>query len=475
MSNLAASTDRPSAPPRGEYPRPRLQRPDWASLNGAWEFAFADGDQGLGEGWSDGRPLPQRITVPFAPQTQASGVHDTSIHEVVWYARSFELPPQWRADEADTPEEDPRDVLLRFGAVDYRATVWVNGREVGHNCGGHVPFFDITPYLNEGENRLCLRVEDRQDPCPPRGKQASSGKTGGIDYFCTTGIWQSVWLEPVAPVCIDDIRVTPQRVTPQRVTPQLGRGSQDDALEVAVFLHAPSTGWDVRVEVLDAGEVVASAHEESAEAVARLTLSIPNAKHWSPDSPHLYELRVQLLENGQLVDEVRSYAGVREVRLRDGRLELNGEPTYLKMVLDQGYWPESGMTAPTDEALRADAELIKAFGFNGARKHQKIEDPRWLYWCDRLGLLVWSEMPNARAWSSESQELLEMYRDLMQGLAELPFVSGFCYTQLTDIEQEINGLLTYDRRTKVEPERIVEIHNSHWPPNKPSQLVKPLA
>lgn len=587
--------------PRPEYPRPQLVRRDWQNLNGDWEFAFDDADEGLRAGWSKGRALPRRITVPFAYQTALSGVNDQSIHEIVWYARDIEVPAAWRAG----------DILLHFGAVDYRATVWMNGQEVGHNRGGHVPFsFNIAPYLQDGSNRLTLRVEDRQDELQPRGKQASSGIPRGCDYFCTTGIWQSVWLEPVPPMRIQSLNITPHL--------------EEGALEVRVFLHAPALSWRIQIEVRDGDDIVARADENINSASTRVTMAIPGAKAWSPSSPHLYDLRVRLLEKDQVLDEVESYAGLRSVKLQDKKFLLNDKPTYMAMVLDQGYWPDGGMTAPSDEALRADVEWTKRFGFNGARKHQKAEDPRWLYWCDKLGLLVWDEMANARAWSPENeewfldewervvrrdlnhpcvvtwvpvnesagvndlraghagqygfierlvaltrrldperpvvdndgwdhtdvtdiftvhdytpngeklllryaetlrggplprisggessegqpwgapllagkaqyheqpvmltevgglmmfppadcdkerdplytmyagcatpQELLEKYEDLMRGLAQLPFVSGFCYTQLTDIEQEVNGLLSYDRRPKIAPQQIAQIH-----------------
>jgi len=585
--------------PRPEYPRPQFVRAEWLSLNGEWEFTVDDADAGLWQGWSDGGPLPERITVPFPYQSELSGINDKAIHEVVWYARPVAIPASWMG----------RHILLHFGAVDYRATVWLNGQEVGHNEGGHVPFwFDITPYLRDDENRLVVRVEDHQDPHQPRGKQSVSGLPSTIDYYCTTGIWQTVWLEPVPPLRIDELRVTSL--------------ADESMLDVRVYLHAPAGAWTVTVEALDGGAVVAGATEATAGATARVRLRIPQATLWAPASPHLYDLRVRLLRNGRVVDEVGSYAGLRTVELRDGHVLLNGRPTYLTMVLDQGYWPQSLLAAPSDDALRADVEWAKRLGFNAARKHQKVEDPRWLYWCDRLGLLVWAEMPNARAWSAQAEErlvaeweravrrdynhpciitwvplnesmgfpglredhpgqyafierlvaltrrldpqrpvidndgwehtdvtdicaihdytptaaglhtryretlrggplpatlwgeegqdtrlfargsryhgqpvmltevggflmlpphlptgqwdplyryyasfrtpdeLLEKYRDLMGGLHMLPFVTGFCYTQLTDIEQEINGLLTYDRQPKIAPEQIAAIHQA---------------
>lgn len=359
----------PGGVPRPEYPRPHFVRPEWQCLNGVWEYLADPMDTGLMERWQDEGPLPDFIVVPFAPQTELSCKNDKDLVAVVWYAREFSIPDAWRGQH----------VLLHFGAVDYRCTVWVNGEEAGHNEGGHVPFnFDVTAYLKEGRNRVCLRVEDTQDPGQPRGKQAINGRPEGIDYYCTTGLWQTVWLEPVPNVRIQDLRVTPV----------VGADPAGDRLEVRVFLHAPATGWRIGVEVLDGDAVVAEAQDEAAGAGARLTLRLPNGKRWSPDVPFLYGLRVRLSKNGERLDEVLSYAGLRSISLRGGQMLLNNEPVFLKLILDQGYWPESGLTAPTDDALRFDIEATKRMGFNGARKHQKVEDPRWLFWADTLGLLV---------------------------------------------------------------------------------------
>ena len=572
------------------YPRPQFVRREWLHLNGPWEFEFDDSDQGANQGWWGGRKLNKRIVVPFPYQTELSGVNDKGIHEVVWYARDFTLPDQWQG----------RDLLLHFGAVDYRTTVWVNGREVGHNVGGHVPFsFNIRAYVTKGVNRLTLRVEDGQDPYQPRGKQSPTGLPHGIDYYCTTGIWQTVWLEPVPAIRIDGLRIRPHL--------------EEECLEVRVYLHAPATGWRVEAEVLDGDTIIT--REQAADAGLRLRLNTPKPKLWSPESPHLYRLFVRLYDGDGLLDEVESYVGMRSVKIQNGQMLLNDRETFFLMVLDQGYWPESYLAAPSDEALRFDVEMTKKLGFNAARKHQKIEDPRWLYWCDRLGLMVWGEMANARAWSTEGEErllaeweraverdynhpcvvtwvpvnesmgfpgleeshpgqyaflerivgrtkrldctrpvidndgwehtdvtdicaihdytptaaallkryqatlaggplpsgvwyknkplfvhgsryrgqpvmltevggfltlphksekrdrlyefyasigspeeFLAKYRDLMEGLAQLNFLAGLCYTQLTDVEQELNGLLTYDRRPKVSPEIVAQIH-----------------
>ncbi|HYK22934.1 MAG TPA: hypothetical protein VEV42_19480, partial [Pyrinomonadaceae bacterium] len=299
--------------PRPEYPRPQFVRSIWFNLNGEWEFAFDDADEGLKRGWFDGRTLPLRIMVPFGYQTALSGINDKSIHEVVWYARSFELPEEFCK----------RDLLLNFGAVDYSCTIWINGQEVGHNRGGHVPFqFDIAPYLKTGENRLTVRVVDRQDPQQPRGKQSYTGLPESIDYYCTTGIWQTVWLEPVPPIRIEELRLITH--------------AKRSLLELTVFLHAPSAAWRVEVEVLEEGKRVAIGEDQTAVATGRFAITIPYAKLWSPESPHLYDLQVRLYDGNNLLDEVGSYCGLRGIELREGKLLLNGRPTYMKMVLDQG-------------------------------------------------------------------------------------------------------------------------------------------
>jgi hypothetical protein len=511
------------------------------------------------------------------------------------------VPPDWEFGE----------LLLHFGAVDYGTEVWVNGRVAGRNRGGHVPFyFDIAPFLRPGSNRLTLRVEDRQDPYQPRGKQSSSGTPVRIYYYCTSGIWQSVWLEPVPAIRIDHLRIA--------------EASPHGSLAVQVHLHGPFGNWETELDVLehlDSERVIAHARATTRTATATLLAQLDDPRPWTPATPHLYKLRVRLYHKGVLLDSVESYAGLRSIELRDGHFYLNGKRTFLLMALDQGYWPDTLLAAPSDEALREDVAWARRFGFNGVRKHQKIESERWLYWCDRLGLMVWEEMPNARSWSFEAQERLQAewlravmrdinhpsivawvpvveslgfpelkrhpqqhsflermvehtrmvditrpvidndgwqhtdlsdictihdyshpldkllaryagtlltgvppdkgwhkerplflqgasyrgqpivlsevggflseprdtpahrrdrlfdhydvvrepaelegkYRGLMEGLAALPFLAGLCYTQLTDVEHEENGLLTAQRHPKLPPDDICRLHRRLWP------------
>ena len=369
----------PDALPDPNHPRPQMTRETWRDLSGEWEFAFDDKKNGVRRHWANRPSLPLRITVPFAYQAPLSGIDDKGIHEVVWYA--LDLDP--------TAEERENDLLLHFGAVDYVATVYLNGVVIGGHRGGNVPFaIDVKPYLKKGRNRLALRVEDGQSKAQPRGKQAWTGVPKSCDYYCTTGIWQRVWLEAAPPRRIESLTLVPKL--------------DPDRLEVAVRLHAQAADYRIEVEKTDSGE--RSSFDVIGAAAASFTLPMPADRRWTPETPTLHGLKLRLYEGETLLDEVHTYAGIREITVRGDRFLLNGEPTFLKLVLDQGYWPDGGLTPPDGDALKADVELTKAMGFNGARKHQKVEDPRWLGYCDRLGLLVWGEMANARTWSFEAEE-----------------------------------------------------------------------
>ena len=594
------------AAPRPEYPRPQFRRRDWTNLNGAWAFAFDDSDAGLSGGWqntdaaalrSDASPFDREIVVPFCYQAERSGIGETAFHDVVWYARTFEY----------TPTGDER-LLLHFGAVDYRATVWVNGAQVASHEGGHTPFSaDVTHALagESGNNVVIVRTEDpSRDVTIPRGKQYWKEESEGIFYTRTTGIWQSVWLEPVNRHRIDTLRLTPD--------------VDAASVEVEVSVEAIESGMSLRATVeLDGEQVLEDTISVRSSLVERsLPLlrsgEAPDTPHladwpgpalWSPEHPNLYDLRLELLgQGGEVLDRVESYFGMRKIEVKSGKVLLNDRPLYQRLILDQGYFPEGILTAPTDEDLRRDIELAREMGFNGARKHQKVEDPRWLFWADTLGFLVWGEMANAykyspgyvrrmtaewqeavmrdynhpcivawvpmneswgvpnlasdpsqtehllaiyhltrsldqsrpvvsndgwehaitdlcnihdyrdaeslaksyatpesavaaepankpvyvsgyayrgepilitefggiaftgdeRGWGystvADADEFLERYGSLVEALLRSTPVRGFCYTQLTDVEQEINGLLTYDRRPKVDLARVREIN-----------------
>ena len=589
--------------PRPEYPRPQFRRSDWVNLNGEWAFAFDVEDAGLARGWhcvsaddlrTDHSYFDRRITVPFCYQSKLSGIGDTSFHDVVWYARTFESP---------TGAENER-LLLHFGAVDYRATVWINGAQMAEHEGGHTPFSaDVTRALRDGENVVVVRAEDpSRDVTITRGKQYWREESEGIFYTRTTGIWQTVWLEPVGDKRIDSLCLTPD--------------VDAAALDVEVGVEGFQPGLTLRIVVEHAGGRVLDDRLglQSALVERRLPLltrgESPITPYpelwakpalWSPEEPSLYDLRLELLgADGETLDAVDSYFGMRKIEVRDDQVYLNDRPYYQRLVLDQGYFPGGLLTAPTDDDLRQDIELAKEMGFNGARKHQKVEDPRWLYWADTLGFLVWGEMANAYQYSpdyvrritaewqeavwrdynhpcivawvpmneswgvpelasdpaqvdhlltlyhltrsldrtrlvisndgwehaltdlctihdyggaddflrrystpessvsvrpakrpiyapghgyrgdpilisefggiafsneggwgystvADAEEFLERYEALITALLQSETVRGFCYTQLTDVEQEVNGLLTYDRKPKADLRRIQKI------------------
>ena len=593
------------AVPRPEYPRPQFRREYWINLNGEWRFAFDDEDAGLAAGWqnvtpadlgSDGSPFDRNIIVPFCYQSKLSGIGETAFHDVVWYARTFEY----------TPTGNER-LLLHLGAVDYRAMVWVNGVQAASHEGGHTPFFaDVTHILSgeAGKNVVVVRAEDpSKDVAIPRGKQYWKEESEGIFYTRTTGIWQTIWLEPVNRHRIESLRLTPD--------------VDNATVDLEVYVEGAEPGMSLRASVTFEGEPVledtmrlwSSPIERSLPLLRRgdspdtpHLSEWPGAALWSPEEPNLYDLALELLdEEGAVLDAVESYFGMRKIEVKAGKVLLNDQPLYQRLVLDQGYFPEGILTAPTDDDLRRDVELAKEMGFNGARKHQKVEDPRWLYWADTLGLLVWGEMANAYryspdyvrritsewqealardynhpcivawvpmneswgvpdlarepgqtehllalyhltrsldgtrpvvsndgwehaltdlctihdyrdadalrtsystpesavdakparrpvyvadhgyrgepilitefggiAFSGDAQgwgystvtnagEFLERYEALIEALLQSEPVQAFCYTQLTDVEQEVNGLLTYDRKPKAPLEKIREI------------------
>lgn len=583
--------------PRPEYPRPDFQRETFENLNGLWEFAFDDLDAGLREGWWDQRPFDRRIMVPYAYQSVLSGIHDKGFHNVVWYKRRLRI-------SADGPT---RRVLLHFGAVDYEAVLWVNGRRMGEHRGGNTPFtFDITDAIREDEeNILALRVrDDAFDLELPRGKQYWKAESSGIFYTGTTGIWQTVWLEKVDENRLEKIWVTPD-VDRKCFSIRLEfAGGGEKQARVRLSLKGICLADDLVT-------VFQNRCQRDVWLDQRRTLdwNLQESMVWTPENPVLFDLNVDVMTDGRITDRVTSYCALRKVSVVNGQFMLNNRPYYQKMLLDQGYWPDSLMTAPDDADFIRDIEACKAMGFNGVRKHQKAEDPRYLYHADRLGFLVWGECASAYVYSRRSalrlmdewtqivqrdynhpcivcwvplneswgvdgimnnpeeqsfskslyyltkaldqtrpvvsndgwnhtksdlftvhdyaydpaelkerygsldrvlssqpghrtlyaqgcayggeplivsefggiafrmgkgkgwgyseaaseEDFLRRYGDVVGALLSSPLVQGFVYTQICDVEQEINGLMTYDRRFKVPPEKIRAINCPHAP------------
>ncbi len=379
------------------------------NLNGEWEFGVGPTER-----------FDRSVVVPFCPQSELSGIHSTSIGDVVWYRRRFDAPKAER-------------LLVHFGAVDYRSTVWVNGEEVARHEGGHTPFSaDITRVVRESDNVVVVRVEDPlADKTIPRGKQYWKESPESIFYTPTTGIWQTVWLEPLPARAIEFLRITPDF----------------DAREVAFEI-----GGEGPKRAIVTFDGVRIGEWKGDGSIGRIVLG--EFHPWSPEDPSLYGLDAWCGS-----DHVATYFGLRKVETKLGRFWLNGRPYVQRLILDQGYFPGGLLTARTDDDLRRDIELAKAMGFNGARKHQKVEDPRWLYWADTLGFLVWGEMTNFHEHSaaaesrmaSEWEEVVQRDRDHPSIVAWVPLNESFGFhgvpldaqaqfqNRLYRITQELDG------------------------------------
>ncbi|MBQ7624279.1 MAG: glycoside hydrolase family 2 [Clostridia bacterium] len=573
--------------PRSEHPRPDFERENWLCLNGEWDFSF------------DKPSFDKKITVPFTFETALSGIGDGSFHEKVFYRRRFTLPEDMCG----------KRVLLHFGAVDYECSVFLNGENVCRHRGGQSSFScDVTEYVKpENELRVFVR-DDPFDLSQTRGKQYWEREPADIFYPRTTGIWQTVWLEAVPDVYIKECRITPL--------------FDERAVSFEYVLNGFTTDTEFCADVSFGGTTAARVKHlvTSRRGAFTVCLDERNLKvwkpfdvlTWSPEDPRLFDVELSLSESGAVTDSVKTYFGMRKVEIKDGEFLLNGRPYYQKLLLDQGYWRESLLTAPSDDAFIKDIELTKAMGFNGVRKHQKAEDPRFLYHADRLGLLVWGETaaayvynndyardmysewqeivcrdlnhPCIAAWtplnegwgvqeivtdrkqqahsdaliaitksvdgtrpvndsdgwmhtsgdilgvhdysdtgeklishfkdkdtilsffpggrrlfadgysyagqpvmltefggvkyapgggetswgyqeSATAEEFLAKYRELVEAVYSCPDIKGFCYTQLTDVETEQNGLLTYDREPKTDLAKIKEINDE-----MPSQI-----
>ena len=356
--------------PRPEYPRPQFVREDWINLNGTWSYEFDFSHSGMDRRLFESKGFEGRITVPFAPQSELSGVGFKDFISEMWYHRTINVPQDWAG----------KKIILHFGAVDYIASVYIDGKIAGRHWGGSSSFsIDITRMVVPGqEHNLVVRVEDDERSGQyAKGKQSGRFASFGCEYTRTTGIWQTVWMEPVSKNGLKDVYIVPD-------------------LDQSRFVVEPSyyglaAGQQLRVTVKDGGKVVSS-KTVPASAQTSAELPVKKAKTWSPESPFLYDIDLEVLDaEGNVIDKATSYSGMRKVHIEGNRIYLNNEPVYLRLVLDQGFYPDGVWTAPSDEALKRDIELSMAAGFNGARLHQKVFEPRFHYWADRLGYLTWGE------------------------------------------------------------------------------------
>jgi beta-galactosidase/beta-glucuronidase len=424
------------------------------SLNGLWKFAF-DNERRYRRP-SDITDWPLTIQVPFPPESTASGIGDTGYHFACWYEREF----QWIPDQ--------RHVLLHFGAVDYFARVWVNGHLVATHEGGHTPFHaDITFALSATgvQTVTVMAYDDPLDLTKPRGKQDWQVNPHSIWYPRTSGIWQTVWLEPVAATYIDKIQWTPHLDGyALGFEARVGGAPIEYLIVDLLLLHRQ------RVLAQDSYVVI------DGEADRRIILSDPgiddsrNELLWSPERPTLLNAHIRLRQGEVVLDEFTSYTALRSVEAVRDRFMLNGRPYPLRLVLDQGYWPDTLLAAPSDDALRKDVELAKQMGFNGVRKHQKIEDPRYLYWADRLGLLVWEEMPSAYRFTRTAiQRTIREWSEAIERdfshpciIAWVPFNESWGVPELPNVEAHRHGVHALYHLTKTfDPTRPV-IANDGW-------------
>ena len=363
----------PKKLPRNEYPRPTMVRRGWTNLNGVWKFEFDHGLSGLDERWHEAHDYTRRIVVPFCPESRLSGIGDRDFHAGVWYER-----------EITVPKLGGRRMLLHFGASDYETTVFLNAEPLGTHRGGYTPFsFDITSSAKPGPNRLTVFARDEvRSRRQPAGKQSTRRESYGCHYTRTTGIWQTVWTEVAPHAYIEHLQAT--------------TGADGRTVNVTLDVAGGTSRALSATGIARIGRKIVARTEEKTFGGTRvhLELDVPDGRRWRPQDPFLYDLDVTLKEGGKMLDKVKSYFGLRTVELTGREVLLNGEPVYLKLVLDQGFYPDGIYTAPNDAALRRDIRLCQAAGYNGARLHQKVFEPRFLYWADRLGYLCWGEAPD---------------------------------------------------------------------------------
>ncbi|WP_394186981.1 glycoside hydrolase family 2 protein [Metabacillus halosaccharovorans] len=578
--------------PREEYPRPQFERAEWLNLNGEWNFKFDKENNGEKEKWYKKFDAEKKIIVPFTYETKASGIEEEEFCPHIWYQKKITIPSEYEGKE----------IVLHFQAADYKTKLWVNGRFVGERKGGQIAFsFNITDYLEEtNELDIVVKNEDSQSCFQPRGKQRWLDQSFECWYVQTTGIWQTVWLEFLNDTHIHTVKITPD-IDSESVEFVYEVGGNIDSsyvLKTSIsFKGLPIKTFD---QVVSRPNLTINTNIASEFHHWRVV-------HWSPHSPNLYDVTFTLLKNGEVIDLVKSYFGMRKISIENGNVMLNNIPIYQKLILDQGYWEESHLTPPSEEAILEDIDKTFAMGFNGVRKHMKVEDQRYLYWADKKGLLVWSEMAATYEFSDEAvqnfteewmevvkqhynhpsiivwtpfneswgvkniftnrkqqkftegiyhltkaidsmrpvivndgwehtvsdiitlhdyveygdeflnryedkekvvnneiafnkhkhamaqgyeykgqpiiiseyggiafnsekgwgygnqvkneEDFLKRYESITQGIKDTPYISGFCYTQITDVQQEINGLLNEDRTPKVDMNKIKEINS----------------
>lgn len=429
-----------AAIPRPEHPMPQMERAQWLNLNGQWDYAETQDNKD--ESFLSLEKFPEKIMVPFCRESQLSGIGRTGFMKNVWYRRAFTIPADWQAER----------IRLHIGACDWITRVWVNGQFIGKHQGGFVAFdFDITHALKSGENTVVIHAfDDSASGLQPLGKQSIQEKSEGIFYTRTTGIWQTVWLEGVGASYIRDIRVTPD--------PDHSR------ILLQAEIDGPSQGYTLRAAADADGKEVGAAEAQGDWRNNYLILDLSNKHLWTLDDPFLYGLKLILEKDGKVVDELSSYFGLRKVSIHGAAILINDQPVFQRLVLDQGFNPEGVWTSPTDDFLKADIERSKAVGFNGARLHQKVFEPRFLYWADKLGYLVWGEYPSYGADYGKpvvNRPIVNEWVEIVRRDRNHPSIIGWCPFNETPGEAGELQNTVYAMTRAVDPTRPL-IDTSGW-------------
>ncbi len=428
--------------PRPEYPRPQLVRKRWLNLNGIWEFEQDNACIGLDLKYEEREKLSQEIVVPFAPESKLSGIGCTEFMNGVWYRKEIEIPQDWEGER----------IMLNFGAVDYHAYLFVNGKRVGTHKGGYTPFsFDITEYLcKDGNNVVTLFArDDVRSGNQAVGKQAQSFYSAGCSYTRTTGIWQTVWMEPVNSCHVESIKPYPD--------------IEECSVTLDVKLSKYSVGCEILAEAYYEGRLMGSGRTTVTSMSSMINIKLAEKYLWEPGEGRLYDLKITVTQNGKCTDEAESYFGLRSVALTNKKFLINGKSVFGRWVLDQGFYPDGVYTAPSDDALKADIVNSMKLGFNGARLHQKVFEPRYLYWADKLGYLCWDEYGN---WGIKTWDISQIERYLPEWMETVerdfahPSVIGWCpFNETWDNEgrQQSNALinLVYKVTKQIDPTRPV--------------------
>lgn len=369
------------------YPRPQFVRENWLNLNGEWNFIFDDQNIGETQKYYNNFPKSRKIQIPFTYETKLSGINDQTIHENIWYQKNINIQ--------SNPKKE--SIILYFEGSDFITKVWINGNYIGKNIGGYHRFsFDITNFLINGENNFTIKVEDSLSKSQPRGKQRYKKESWKCWYVQTTGIWKTIWLEKVSKNYIISCKNTPNF------------DEKNIEIELLTNISNSSNTFEIETEISFNNEIINSQKSIIENNNLNYNIDICNKnkiheiKYWSHKHPYLYDITYKLYCNGILIDKVYSYFGIRKISIEGNKILLNNEELYLKMILDQGYWANSHLTPPNENSLIEDIKLVKKYGFNGIRKHQKNEDERFLYYCDINGILVWNEMANCYIFNDKS-------------------------------------------------------------------------